>query len=68
MSLVRRLSVLTILIAAFGCLSSTPLQTSVNICQGGFLGNNDPTAPLVCVGVQGSSATPLIDPVHVYTK
>src|SRR5437899_2998138 len=66
MVLLRRLSVLVILAAAFGCQSSNPNQGFVDQCVGTFHGNPNGYAPLVCVGVSGSTATPLIDPLHVY--
>jgi hypothetical protein len=68
MTLSRRLLFIAIIIGAFGCRSSDPTQTFVSTCTGGYHGNADPAAPLVCVSVDGSAATPLIDPVHVYTK
>jgi hypothetical protein len=66
MVLLRRLSVLVILVAAFGCRSSNPNRGFVDQCAGTFHGNPNGYAPLVCVGVTGSTATPLIDPLHVY--
>lgn len=55
-------------IAAFGCRTSNQMMLLVDTCKGGYLGNNDPSKPLVCVDVAGTSVTPLIDPVHVYAK
>ena len=66
MILLRRLSVLVILVAAFGCKSSNPNRGFVDQCTGTFPGKPDRNAPLVCVGVSGSTATPLIDPLHVF--
>src|SRR4051794_1661902 len=68
MALSRRLLLIVIVISAFGCRSSDPNQVSVDTCTGGYLGNADPSAPLICVSTSGSAATPLIDPIHVYTK
>ncbi len=69
MALARKLPLLAILVVAlFGCKSSDPNQQFVETCTGGYLGNRDLYAPLVCVSVSGSAATPLIDPVHVYPK
>ena len=68
MALSRKLLVIAIVIAAFGCSTSDPTSRFAGTCAGGYLGNADPAAPLVCVGVSGSGATPLIDPVHVYAK
>ena len=68
MALSRRLLLITIVVAAFGCRSSNTIDQLAGTCTGGYLGNADPTAPLICVGISGSSATPLIDPIHVYTK
>ena len=55
-------------IAAFGCRTSDPTETAAATCTGGYRGNSDRSKPLVCVDVSGMTATPLIDPVHVYGK
>jgi hypothetical protein len=68
MTLSRRLLLIAIVIGAFGCRSGDPTQTFVNTCTGGYLGNADASAPLICVSVNGSTATPLFDPIHVYAK
>lgn len=68
MKSVSKLLVLAAVIAAFGCRTSDQTATVVATCTGGYLGNADRSHPLVCVSVSGTSATPLIDPVHVYAK
>jgi hypothetical protein len=55
-------------IAAFGCRTSNQTTILVDTCTGGYRGNADPSKPLVCVSVSGMSASPLIDPIHVYAK
>jgi len=55
-------------LTAFGCQTSNQTTLAVETCSGGYRGNSDPAKPLVCVSVRGTSATPLIDPVHVYAK
>ena len=68
MKRLNMLLVIAVLIAAFGCTTSDPTSQLVATCTGGYHGNSDPSKPLVCVDVSGMSATPLIDPVHVYAK
>jgi hypothetical protein len=62
------LLVIATVVAAFGCRTSNQMTILADTCNGGYLGNSDPSKPLVCVDVSGTSAIPLIDPVHVYAK
>ena len=63
-----KLLLIAAVLAAFGCRTSNQTSELVATCTGGYLGNADPSKPLVCVNVSGTGATPLIDPVHVYAK
>jgi hypothetical protein len=55
-------------VAVFGCSTSNPTTLSAETCAGGYLANADPSRPLVCVATSGTSATPKVDPIHVYAK
>jgi len=63
-----KLLLIAAVLAAFGCQTSNQTTLAVETCSGGYLGNSDPAKPLVCVSTSGTSATPKIDPVHVYAK
>ncbi|HEX3580372.1 MAG TPA: hypothetical protein VH087_01330 [Thermoanaerobaculia bacterium] len=65
---IKLLLIAAVVLAAFGCRSSNPTTLSTETCTGGYLGNADATRPLVCVGTNGPSAMPKVDPVHVYAK
>ncbi|HEX7192054.1 MAG TPA: hypothetical protein VF381_10850 [Thermoanaerobaculia bacterium] len=64
----KLLVIATVTAAALGCSTSDTTSQFVATCTGGYLGNADRTRPLICVSVNGMSATPLIDPIHVYAK
>ena len=68
MKSVSKFLVIAAVIAAFGCRTSDQTAQVAATCAGGYHGNSDPSRPLVCVSVDGMSATPLIDPIHVYAK
>ena len=65
MKSVSKLLVIAAVIAAFGCRTSDQTAQAAATCASGYLGNADPSRPLVCVNEDGS---PRIDPVHVYAK
>src|SRR5206468_6365657 len=52
----------------FGCRTSDQTAIVAATCASGYHGNDDRSKPLVCVDVSGMTATPLIDPVHVFGK
>ena len=64
----KLLVIAAVVVAAFGCSTSDPTSLAASTCTGGYRGNSDRSKPLVCVDISGMSATPLIDPVHVYAK
>lgn len=66
MALIRKLSVLVILVAAIGCKSADTTQQMIATCGGSFPGKASRYGPLNCIAVSGSTATPLIDPLYVY--
>jgi hypothetical protein len=63
-----KLLLIAAVLAAFGCRTSNQTALAVGTCSSGYLGNADATRPLVCVDAGGTSATPKVDPVHVYAK
>ena len=67
-SLTKLLAIAAVVLAAFGCRTGNQTTQLVETCTGGYHGNSDPSRPLVCVALSGGTATPLIDPVHVYGK
>jgi hypothetical protein len=67
-SVSKLLVIIVLTVVAFGCRTSDQTARVSATCTGGYLGNDDRSNPLICVSVSGTSATPLIDPVHVYAK
>jgi hypothetical protein len=67
-SVSRLLVIATVVLAAFGCRTSNRTTVAVDTCTGGYLGNVDATNRLVCVGTNGTNATPGYEYIHVYAK
>ncbi len=67
-SVIKLLVIPAVVLAAFGCRTSNQTTLAAETCNSGYLGNADDTRPLVCVGTDGASAAPKVDPIHVYAK
>src|ERR1051326_6817450 len=68
MKSIKLLAIAAVVLAAFGCPAGNQTTLAAETCASGYLGNADPSRPLVCVDAAGTSATPKVDPVHVYAK